>query len=245
MSNGFTSLASTHARQIYSKEVLFKALPIMRFLQFAKTQEELGTQPGLSIQILTYANLTKGGALTEGTRMTTQSMSASYKSITVGERGNAIAFSELAYKASFTNLMQDATTLLSRDMAIVLDCELRDVALAGTNVIYGRLDKYATKINARGSIVADSNILSVATVKDAVEILATGNAPKFGGNYYIAFVHPHQSRTLRDDPAWIGASGPQGSAQGNSAGRRYCGRSWGNRDSREDSARGRGDGAPP
>ena len=203
---GFTSLASTHVRTVYSKEVEFKAQPIMRFAQFAKVKTELGVQPGLAIQMMTYNNLAKGGALTEGTKMTTKTMSSSYKSITVSERGNAISVSELALKASFTNLMEDATTLLARDMALVLDCELRDVALTGTNVIYGRLDKYASKINARGSIADNSNILSVATIKDAVEILATNNAPKFEGSYYVAFVHPHQSRMLRDDPAWIDAS---------------------------------------
>ena len=48
--------------------------------------------------------------------------------------------------------------------------------------------------------------MSVSVVKDAIEILSTANAPKYGGQSWIAFVHPHQSRVLRDDPAWINAS---------------------------------------
>ena len=70
---------------------------------------------------------------------------------------------------------------------------------------FGR-KKDAAKISARNEIAAGANELSVATIKDAVEILSTNNAPKIGGNYYICFVHPHQSRALRDDPAWINAS---------------------------------------
>ena len=197
-----------HLRPVYSKEIEFKAMPIMKFLQFAKQKTELGTQPGLSIQMMTYNNLKKGGALSEGVRMTTQTLSSSMKSISVSERGNAVAVTELALRASFTDIMADATTLLGRDMAIVLDCELRDVALtggAGTSVIYGRADKNAPKILSRANITT-TNVLSVATVKDAVEILATTNTPKLDGNYYICFVHPHQSRALRDDPAWIEAS---------------------------------------
>jgi N4-gp56 family major capsid protein len=193
-----------HVRTIYSKEIEFKAMPIMRFVQFAKVKTELGTQPGLTIQMMTYNNLKKGGALQEGIRFKPQSLSSTMKQITVGERGNAVAVSELALKASFTDIMADATNLLSRDVALTLDTELRDTALTGANVIYGRKAD-GTKITTRDEIRAE-NELRVSTIKDAVEILATNNTPKFMGSYYICFVHPHQSRVLRDDPAWIEAS---------------------------------------
>jgi N4-gp56 family major capsid protein len=195
-----------HVRAVYSKEIEFKAMPIMRFLQFAKQKTELGVEPGLTISMMTYNNLKKGGALTEGVRLQTQALSSTMKQITVGERGNAIAVSELALKASFTDIMADATTLLGRDVAITLDTELRDTVINGvTNTIYGRANSSATKITSRANITT-SNYLSVATIKDAVEILATANAPKFEGSYYVSFVHPHQSRELRDDSAWIEAS---------------------------------------
>lgn len=200
------NLANTHLRQVYSKEIEFKAMPILRFLQFAKQKTELGVEPGLSISMMTYNNLKTGGKLTEGVRMTTQALSSSLKQITVGERGNAVSVSELALKTSFTDILADATTLLGRDMGLTLDLELRDTVIGGvTNTIYGRAGKTAAKIASRKEITAD-NILSVATIKDAVEILATANAPKFEGNYYVAFVHPHQSRTLRDDTDWVEAS---------------------------------------
>lgn len=208
LAGGEAVVLTNHVRAVYSKEIEFKSLPVMRFLQFAKQKTELGTQPGLTIQMMTYNNLKKGGAVAEGSRVQTQAMSSNMKSITVGERANAIAVSELALRSSFTDIMEDATTLLGRDMALVLDCELRDVALAGdaeTSTIYGRASSAAPKITSRANI-AEANALSVATIKDGVEILATNNAPKFQGNYYICFVHPHQSRGLRDDSAWIEAS---------------------------------------
>ena len=192
-------------RMVYSKEIEFKAMPNMRFLQFAAIKTELGVEPGLTIQMLTYDNLKLGGKLTEGVRMKTQALSSSMKQITVGERGDAISVSELLLKSSFDDIMATATTLLARNMGLVLDCELRDTLLDKlTNTIYAR-GKDGAITSARDSMTVD-NILGVATIKDAVEILATNNAPKFGGNYYICFVHPHQSRTLRDDPAWIEAS---------------------------------------
>ena len=39
-------------------------------------------------------------------------------------------------------------------------------------------------------------------IKDAVEVLASKNVPRLGETY-VCFVHPHQSRRLRDTPEWI------------------------------------------
>lgn len=191
-------------RVVYAKEIEFKALPNMRFFQFATVKTELGVTPGLTIQMLTYDNLTLGGSLTEGTRMNTQALSQSMKSITVKEFGNAVQVSELLLQSSFDDIMASATTLLGRDYALVLDTQLRDTALSTTNVVYGR-QANGEKVNARTALTAEC-VLSVATIKDAVEILATNNAPKYQGANWICFVHPHQSRTLRDDPHWIQAS---------------------------------------
>ena len=191
-------------RTVYSKEIEFKALPNMRFYQFATVKTELGTTPGLTIQMLTYDNLKLGGKLTEGTRMNTQALSQSMKQITVQENGNAVAVSELLLQSSFDDIMASATTLLGRDYALVVDTQLRDTALRGTNVVYARKGN-GEKVADRKSLTKDC-VLSVATIKDAIEILATNNAPKYQGASWICFVHPHQSRTLRDDAHWIQAS---------------------------------------
>lgn len=195
-----------HVRQVYTKEIEFKAMPIMLFTQFAQVKTELGTTPGLSIQMLTYDNLKRGGKLEEGTRMKTQALSASAKSIKVAEFGNAVSVTELSLQTSFTDVMQDASLALARDYAMTVNCYLRDVLIEGvTNTIYGRSDRKAKKLASRAELT-EENILSVATIKDAVEILSTSNTPKFDGSHYVAFVHPHQSRDLRDDPAWVNAS---------------------------------------
>lgn len=203
--NGGTNVKMEHAvRVVYSKEIEFKALPNMRFFQFATIKTELGTTPGLTIQMLTYDNLKLGGSLTEGTRISTQALSQSMKSITVNEFGNAVQVSELLLQSSFDDIMASATTLLGRDYALVLDTQLRNTALSTTNVVYGR-NKAGVQAPNRAGITPEC-VLSVAVIKDAVEILATNNAPKYMGESWICFVHPHQSRTLRDDPHWIQAS---------------------------------------
>ena len=106
---------------------------------------------------------------------------------------------KLLIQSSFDDVMATTTTLLGRDYALTMDCELRDVALSGTNIVYGGGKTSREELTA-------SDKLTVSTIKDAIEILATNNAPKYGGAYWICFVHPHQSRDLRDDSAWINAS---------------------------------------
>jgi N4-gp56 family major capsid protein len=58
-----------------------------------------------------------------------------------------------------------------------------------------------TKGTSRASMTGAFN-LTTKTVKDAVETLATKNIPRLGETY-VAFVHPHQSRKLRDNPEFI------------------------------------------
>ena len=199
------TLFSDAIRAVYSKEIEFKALPIMRFRQFATIKNELGVEPGLTVSMLVYDNLALGGALKELTNMTTQALSGSLKQLTVTEYGKAISVSELAIQASFVDIMADASTLLSRDYALVTDCELRDAALSNPSYIVYAAKSNGTKVDSRSGL--DSTcVLKVSSIKDAVEILATNNAPKYAGADYICFVHPHQSRGLRDDAAWIKSS---------------------------------------
>ena len=184
---------------VWSKEVAFKAMPNLRFFQFADVQDDLTKEAGETIQMLTYNNLKQGGKLTENVDMTTQAITGSLKEVKVTEYGNAVAVTEKLLRTSYDDTMARVSTLLGRDYALVLDCELRDVALTGTNVVYA--DKVANRTG-----LASTNTLKVSTIKDAVEILSTNNAPKVGGANWVCFVHPHQSRGLRDDSAWINAS---------------------------------------
>ena len=196
-------------RLVYSREIEFKALPIMRFFQFCTIKEELGVQPGLEVKMLRMNNLAKGGKLVEGVRMQAQAMSTNMIGITVGERGNAVAVTELTFQSSFFDTLAAAASLLGRDMGVVLDVELRDTALSGTNVIYAR-DTATGIAPLQENAMSAKCTLNVATIKDGAEVLATNNAPKFlvdgAMDFYVSFIHPHQSRSLRDDPVWINAS---------------------------------------
>jgi N4-gp56 family major capsid protein len=209
--SGSNSQLTQAIQTIWSKEILFQSMPILRFEQFAVKKTELGVAPGLQINFMRYNNLGFAAPLVEGVRMSTNALTAQQFSITVAEHGYAIAVSELLLNASFDDVMASASRLLGRNMALYLDGQARDTLMAASSVIYGE-DRsnlsavnnwYAdgTKGTSRASMTGAFN-LTPKTVKDAVETLATKNIPRLGETY-VAFVHPHQSRKLRDNPEFI------------------------------------------
>ena len=207
-----TNTQLTQAIQtIWSKEILFQAMPILRFEQFAVKKTELGVAPGLQINFLRYNNLGFANSLVEGVRMQTNALTAQQFSITVSEHGYALAVSELLLNASFDDVMASASRLLGRNMALYLDKLSRDTLYSATSKIYGE-DRsgltaandwygYGTAGTTRASMTGAFN-MTPHTVKDAVETLSTKNIPRLGETY-VAFVHPHQSRRLRDVPEFI------------------------------------------
>lgn len=209
---GANSNLSPAIQTLWSKEILFQAMPILRFEQFAVKKTELGVTPGLTINFMRYNNLGKASQLVEGIRMETNALTASQFSITVAEQGYAVAVSELLLNASFDDVMASASRLLGRNMALYLDESARDTLLQASSEIYG-YQKFTGALNnqvyynpgtrgtSRASLTGDFYLTS-QTVYDAVETLATKNVPRLGETY-VCFVHPHQSRWLRNDPQFI------------------------------------------
>jgi N4-gp56 family major capsid protein len=220
-SAGASSQLSPAIQTIWSKEILFQSMPILRFEQFAVKKTELGVQPGLTINFMRYNNLGDATQLVEGVRMETNALTASQFSITVAEHGYAVAVSELLLNASFDDVMASASRLLGRNMATYLDVSARNTLYGASSVIYGYdrfsggsisdvspYDHHSAAANraALGAVTApvatNGYHFTSAVVKDAVETLATKNVPRLGETY-VAFIHPHQSRKLRDDPEFI------------------------------------------
>ena len=222
---GYSSDAtlSPAIQQIWSKEILFQAMPVLRFEQFAVKKTELGVMPGLTINFMRYTNLSTdeatGATLTEGVRMEPVALSASQIQITVGEQGQALAVTELLLNASFDDVMASSSRLLGRHMAQSMDIQARNtlyqnaVPFAGgaavpPSVVFGRNVASGARTTISpydaGTVGTYSSpgYLSPAAIKDAVEILAGQNIPRLGDTY-VCFVHPSQSRALRDWPEFI------------------------------------------
>lgn len=193
-------------RDFYSREVLFQAQPRLRFLQFAKVKRDLQAVRGKAIVFVKYNNLEGGGSLEESDVLTPEGISTSEISVPVKEQGNAVQVTEILLRTSLLDVLGDASKLLANNMAIVLDGQFRDTVLKTTNVVYG---------NSAANLAAMSStsVFNTKTVKDAIETLATNNAPRINGDYYVCVAHPHQLRQLRDDSNWINANTYMGRRQ--------------------------------
>lgn len=202
---GYTAIPQA-VRDFYSREVLFQAQPRLRFAQFAKVKRDLQAVRGKSIVFVKYGNLTGGGSLEEQDVLTPEGMTTSEITVPVKEQANSVQVTEYLLRTSLLDVLGDASKLLANNMAIVLDGQFRDTVLQTTNVVYGN-----GAANLAG--MSSSSVFNTKTVKDAVELLATHNAPRINGDYYVCIAHPHQLRQLRDDSNWINANTYMGRRQ--------------------------------
>jgi len=210
--SGSNSSLNQAIQTIWSKEILFQAMPILRFEQFAVKKTELGVAPGLRVNFLRYKNFgIDPTPLTEGVRMTTNALTAEQIAITVAEHGYAVAVSELLLNASFDDVMASASRLLGRHMAQYLDVQARNTLSAATSAVFGYDRSSVQGVNDwynEGTVATqmsdlDGNYkLSTGAVKDAALTLAGKNIPRLGETY-VQFVHPKQSRDIRSNPEFI------------------------------------------
>ena len=210
--SGANSSLNQAIQTIWSKEILFQAMPILRFEQFAVKKTELGVAPGLRVNFLRYKNFAVDATpLTEGVRMTTNALTAEQIAITVAEHGYAVAVSELLLNASFDDVMASASRLLGRHMAQYLDVQARNTLSAATSAVFGYDRTGLQGVNdwynegTAASSIADLDgtyKLSTGAIKDAALTLAGKNIPRLGETY-VQFVHPKQSRDIRSNPEFI------------------------------------------
>ena len=183
--------------EVFSEEIIFQAQPILRFEQLAHKRTDLTVLPGQTIKFLKYNAITASGNLTETTPMETQTISTATLSISVGEKGVALGFSQALINASVTDVLTDASKLLANNYAVFRDSMIRNALLGGTNVLYAN-----AKANRAALVSTDT--FNVDLVRDTVELLATNKAPKFSDGY-VTVIHPHQGKAIRKDAAWVGA----------------------------------------
>ena len=216
--SGASTMLNPAIQTIWSKEILFQAMPVLRFEQFAVKKTELGVMPGLTVNFMRYNNLPiPDGPLVEGIRMKTHGITAQQYRITVAEQGFGVAVSELLLNASFDDIMASSSRLLGRNMAQYMDVQARETLQSAVSVVYGYAPPSSVTgqygiynkgtqgngiSNQSASLSAGGYYLTPAAVKDAVLELSTKNIPRLGETY-VMFVHPAQSRQLRDTPEFI------------------------------------------
>jgi N4-gp56 family major capsid protein len=204
MANNYTSVVDsgstfdgipTNVLTFHTNDVLFAAMPAMRFDQFAVVRTDLQANPGDTISFSKYGNLTRGGTISEELDIESKSLTKTSVSIAVTEYGNAVGLTSKLLTLSFLDEMQNASITLGRDYALVTDLMLRDALFSATPTVLA---------NSRTTqaAVTTGDTLKKETISAAVEILLTGNVMKYvdaNGEFYVSYIHPHQLSSLQDD----------------------------------------------
>lgn len=138
------------------------------------TQYEIGSQAGKTIQVPKYPAITAAD-LTEGTDMSSTTVSTSSVAITVGEVGAQVLLTDLAAMGA-GNPADELGTVLGNAIATKMDTDL--IAL---------FDGFSASIGAAGAEI---------TVADIFKAAATLRANKVTG-VINAVVHPYQAYALK------------------------------------------------
>jgi len=184
---------------VYSMDIMHEAVGIMRFEEFAVKKTELGVTPGQTITMTRYNNISRGGQLDESVALVEKNLTASQRALSVTEWGNAVGVSEKLLQISYDDVLKEGAVLLGRDYAIVNDLMIRDAVAGASQIVY------AGNRVSRAAMVSGSDYFDVEMIRQGVEVLQTKNAPKFNGDFYVCFIHPHQAAYLKRDPDWVAA----------------------------------------
>jgi N4-gp56 family major capsid protein len=207
---------------VYSKEILFAAQPNLRFEQCAVKKSELMSTPGGTITFLKYNAMTGSSAISELTEVATEILATTTVLIGVTEHIRATQVTERLLQMSMTNVLQDSAAILGQNYGQNRDACVRDAMLgvmstgveSSASVTCGLptsvlpcLTATPTTQLTRATITAtdavNSSRLGMEMIRVGVETLATNKAPKFNGDHYLCYVHPHQAAGIRRETGWL------------------------------------------
>lgn len=179
--------------KVHTNDMLFDAMPRMRFDQFAVVRTDLTREPGDTIVFTKLGNLPRGKKLTEDENLVRKTLGRSKIQITVDEWGNAVGLTSKFQTLSFMDEMENASISLGRDYARETDIMLRDAVFSGTQTYLA-----GGKTAQKDLTVNDT--LSLDDFDDVIEVLATANVGKYAdsnGEYFVCYLHPHQAKPIR------------------------------------------------
>lgn len=141
--------------------------------------------------------------LTEGTSPTAQALAFGYEEFTAYQAGQRVELTDVALLESPLDLMAEASKVVSRQAAEVMDNYVGQVLAAGTNVLY------AGAGNLARTDVASTDVLTGTLIRRAVQSNKADSIPTFGDGGYHAIVHPAVVFDFEEDQdvgGWLDAS---------------------------------------
>lgn len=195
MADAYTQLSSVSwDTAAYNAMAWFALRPELIFDQFATVRPTAQTHTGTSVQFTIADDLAVATtALTETADVTAVALSDSQITVTLVEYGNAAITSAKIRLTSYVEVDPIVANVIGFNAGKSIDTIACNVAVAGTNVIYGTAGA-STPTSTTTVQVEDS--LAGDDIRYAVAKLRGGDAQAFGGGY-VGVIHPDVSYDLR------------------------------------------------
>ena len=188
---------SPEMKTFYDMTLIDEATAALVHDQFGQ-KRPIPANGGKTIEFRKFSPLPKATTpITEGVTPNGNKLDVSTITATVKQYGDFIVQSDMLELTALDNTILEATKLLGNQAGLTLDTIVRDILVAGTNVLY------AGGAANHGALSADKP-LCVEDIQKAVAMLRAQNAKTINGNY-VAIVHPYAAYDLMRDPEWIDA----------------------------------------
>lgn len=193
---------SPEMKTYYDKNLLYAAQAQLVHHQFGQ-KRPIPKNGGKTIEFRKFTPLKKAlTPITEGVTPAGNQLDVTAITATVSQYGDFIVQSDILELTAIDNTIVEATRLLGDQAGLTMDTVVRNVLVAGTNVMYAPkiADGAETAVTSRIDL-DNTAVLTVDLVEQVVANLRAVNAPKIDGNY-IAIIHPLAAYDLMRDPDW-------------------------------------------
>lgn len=176
------------------------------FMQFVSPEAGYGKRNGESVTIARIGNVAvpSSSLLTEGVRISEDSISLSTQAVTVAENGRAIPFNSFATDLAFFDLESKVQKKLMQQMKISMDRACATAAKAGkVKAIPDGVSSlvFDTDGTPSTTALANLNVYHVEQIRDYA--FTTLNIMPAVGDDYIFMVSTKAKRGIMSDPAWV------------------------------------------
>lgn len=207
----------------YERTLLERLLPNLVYAQFGQ-KKGIPKRGGKTIEFRRFSSLPQADfTLTEGVTPGGQNMAVTTLNATITQHGSYIAITDIVDLTALDDLLDQAAELLGEQAGLYVDTLVRDVIVAGTNVMYAPKMKYdldgllvrdmsATPATARVQLT-NLNTFSVDAIRMGKRIMTrnkvrpirgtpTQTAPA-GGGEFVTIVHADAVYDIEGDKKWI------------------------------------------
>lgn len=197
-----TGTISPSMKTYYDTELLENAKHNLVFTQLGKKQP-LPRNHGKTVEWRKFNTFEKAlTPLVEGVIPTGKKFGMTAINVSVQQFGDYVTISDQLEMHAVDPHILGATEEMSSAAGWTLDTLVRNVLVAGTNVMYA--PNGSTAVTSRANLTAACK-MTPDVVHKAVTWLKKTNAPKFDGRWYVAVIHPSVAYDLTSSDAWIEA----------------------------------------